>query len=180
MDVTIACICAQPTHETDTVTLADVLDFRATLTVRQEIRFAVSSAREAGEVLSLAEMTAIMTESYLLHAITAWTVKDERGKPLAISKSAIRDRLLANYEEAEKVGDAADTLYSETVVLPLLTGASKSSPPTPTPPKSSTSAPTNGSTPRKRSKPSSISTTPMVVTGPMAASPAGASNSSLS
>jgi hypothetical protein len=182
MDVTIPCICppkdGEPRHEQDTVTLPETLDFRTTLTIRSTIRLGNQLARATGEIPSLPEMIAAMAEAYLLHTISAWTLVDEHGKPVPVSKANIRDILLTNYEAAETVGDAADDLYSEKVVLPLLTGASSSSPPTPT--TVPTSRKTNGSTPRKPSKRSSTASTQMVVTGPMAASPGGASSSSLS
>ncbi len=184
MDVTIPCPCPPKAdgtarHDVDTVTLPDVLDFRTTLTVRQMIRFAEAAAREAGESMSLAEMTAVMTEAYLLHGILAWTLVDDHGKALPVTKPHIRERILANYESAEKIGDAADDRYSEKVVLPLVVPASTSSQRSPTP---GSTSPTNGPSPkpRKPSKRSSTSTSPMAVTGPMAASPGGVSSSSLS
>jgi hypothetical protein len=188
MDVQIACLCppkdGAPVHEQDTVTLPDVLDFRTTLTIRQTIRFEEVRMKEAKEPLSLAEMTAVMAEAYLVHCITAWTLVDADGKPVPPSRANIRELLFTNYEAAETVGDAADRLYSDKVVLPLLTGASNSSPSTRTPERPAstrrTSATMNGSTPRKPSKRSSTTTIPMVVTGPMAASPGGDSSSSLS
>jgi hypothetical protein len=188
MEVTIACLCppkdGAPRHEQDTVTLPDVLDFRTTLTIRQTIRVEHQLAAVASEVPTLAETIAMMAEAYLLHTIASWSLVDEAGKPMPVSKANVRDRLLTNYEAAETVGNAADLLYSDKVVLPLLTGASNSSPSTRTPERPAsprrTSATTNGSTPRKPSKRSSITTTPMVVTGPMAASPGGDSSSSLS
>ena len=178
MDVQIPCICPTSPHDEDTITLADTLAFRETLTIRQEIRLAVEVARARAESLSLAEMTAVMAEAYLLHGIVSWSLTDDNGKPLPLSKTNIRDHLMAAYEAAESVGNAADGLYSEKVVLPLLQRESSSSRRTPTRQGSSTSpTSTPGSTPRKRSKRSSTSTSPMAVTGPMAASPGGASNS---
>jgi hypothetical protein len=188
MDVRIDCICPPivkqdvqlPRHEYDTVTLPETLDFKTTLTIRQTIRFAVAGM---DETMSVAEMTAVMAEAYLLLCPSAWTLVDEKGKPVPISRQAIRDNLLTHYEAAEVVGNAADELYSEKVVLPLLQGASSSSRSTPTPdaPDSTppTSATTNGLTPRRRSKRSSTTTSPMVATGPMAASPGGGSSTSL-
>jgi hypothetical protein len=187
MEVRIPCICppkedGEQRHVEDAVTLPDVLDFRRTLTVRQAIRFAVGESVAEGETLTVAEMTAVMAEAYLLHCIDAWTVLDEKGKALPVTKANVRARLLeGDFEAAETVGNAADDLYSDKVVLPLMARARPSSPPTPTP--VPTSATTHGS-PKKgrrtRSKPSSISTSPMAVTGPMAASHAGGSSSSLS
>jgi hypothetical protein len=175
MDVPIRCICppgadGQP-HVEDTVTLPDILDFRKTLTVRQY----VSHERIGDE--SVPEFIVLLIEAYLLHTVAAWTLIDEAGKPLPVSKANIRGVLMAdaNMDVAEKVGDAADNLYSGKVFLPLMNGASSSSPGTPT---TGSTSPTSGrgSTPRKHSRRSSISTSPMVVTGPMAASPAGVSS----
>lgn len=179
MDVQISCLCPPKAdgtarHDQDTVTLPDTLDFRQMLTVRQAIRFANIDADPA---TSLAQMTAVMAEAYVLHCISAWTLLDEKGKPVPVTQANVRAHLLSHYEAAEKVGDAADDLYSEKVVLPLILGASSSSSPSRT--ARPTSPPTNGKTPRKHSKSSSTSTIPMAVTGPMAASPGGGSSSSL-
>lgn len=179
MDVTISCLCPPKAdgtarHDQDKVTLPDTLDFRQMLTVRQAIRFANVDADAA---TALAQMTAVMAEAYLLHCISAWTIVDEKAKPVPVTQVNVRTHLLSNYEAAEKVADIADELYSEKVVLPLLVGASNSSSPSRT--ERPTSPPTNGTTAPKRSKRSSTSTIPMAVTGPMAASHGGGSSSSL-
>lgn len=178
MDVSINCIC--PTrdgaqrHASDTVTLADRLDFRTLLTLRQSIAFEIREAET-----SPASVIAVLIEQYLLHCVTGWSLVDEAGKPVPVSRQAIRDRLLTHQEEAEVVGNAADNIYTDTVTLPLTVRASSSSETTPTPkPTSATNG--HGTRPPKPSKPSSTSTTPMVATGPMAASPGGVSSSSQS
>lgn len=179
MEVTIDCICppkdGERRHGQDTIILPDTLDFTRTITVRQAIRVAT---RRDPEGLSLAELTAVMAEAYLLHSIDAWTLVDGHGEPLPVTKANVREYLLSNPDIAEEVGNACDEAYSEKVVFPLLYRAPTSSPPTPMP--EPTSPTTPGSTirrPRKGSKPSSTFTSPMAVTGPMAASPAGDSNS---
>lgn len=178
MDVTINCICpakgGAQRHASDTVTLADRLDFRTLLTLRQAIGFEIREPET-----SPASIIAVLIEQYLLHCVTGWSLVDEAGKAVPVSRQAIRDRLLTHQEEAEIIGTAADDIYTDTVTLPLTHRASSSSETTPTP--GSTSA-TNGHGTRrpKPSKPSSISTTPMVVTGPMAASHGGGSSSSQS
>lgn len=176
MEVTINCICptkadGAPRHNQDRVTLPDTLDFRTALTVRQTVAMEMATRSS-----SLAAVIGLLIEAYLLYCIESWTLVDEKGKPVPVSRQAVQERLLTHFDEAEKVGDAADDLYTEKVVLPLVNGASKSSPVTPTP---GSTSPTNGhGTKRPRpSKRSSTSTTPMVVTGPMAASPAGVSSS---
>jgi hypothetical protein len=174
MDVQIACICplkdGEARHEHDTVTLPDTLDFRRTLTVRQSIAWGMNGPVEQ------AALIALLIESYVLHCIDSWTCEDDKGKPLPLSSQNVRDYLLPQYDQAEAVGEAADSLYTEKVILPLLNRASSSLPPTPTPEPTS---PTNGggTTPRKPSKRSSTSTIPMVATGPMQSSPGGAYSS---
>ena len=79
---------------------------------------------------------------------------------VAVSEEAIRTRLLTRPAEADAIAEAADGLYQEAVMLPLLRRAQNSSPPTPT--DDSTSAPKDSApTPLKRSKRSSTTTSPM-------------------
>jgi hypothetical protein len=180
VNVTIPCPCPPKAdgtarHESDTVTLPEVLDFRTTIVVRQSIQWLKTNDPDA----TVPEIVATLAETYLLHCIEEWSLVDDKGKAVPVSKAAIRERLLPATEAAMAVGNAADDLYTDKVVLPLFLQASSSSPPTQTDePTSPTSGP--GPTPRKPSKRSSITTTPMAVTGPMAASPGGASSSSLS
>jgi hypothetical protein len=176
MDVQIACICppkadGAPRHERDTVTLPDVLDFRRTITVQQTI-----ALRLDGIGATLPEITGVLMETYVLHCIDAWSVLDAEGKPVPPTKAEIAARLLPRFDEAEKVADAADDLYTDTVALPLVMRAVRSLLPTST---DGSTSPSNGSggKRRKRSRPSSTTSSPMVVTGPMAASPGGVSSS---
>lgn len=177
--VTIECLCppkaaGEVRHpQGDTVTLRERLDFRAAVTARNTIVFLKSEDPDA----SAAEILAALTETYLLLGIESWSLLDAKGKPLPPSKAAIREYLLARPEIAMRVGDAADELYSEAVVLPLLARAQNFSPPTPT--NGPTSAP-KGSSPKppKPSKPSSTTTTPTGGTVPTSLSPAGDSSSS--
>lgn len=175
MNVPIRCTCppkadGAPRHDADNVTLRDKLDFRTRLALRQTIKW----ANTKGGVTE-GEVFAILTEAYLLHCIDAWSLVDEKGKPVPPSRENIATFLDDHVDEGMAVADAADGLYTETVLLPLLLGVSSSSPSTSTKPP--TSQTTTGQTPHpKRSKRSSTSTTPMAVTGPMQASPAGASS----
>lgn len=183
MDVKIECICppkadGEPRHEQDTVTLPEILGFREVRVIRQAIRLAFGGTRP-----SLAELSGLMSEQVVLHCIAAWTCEHdvtEKGRShteqLPLTRDSIETYLLPNYDAAEAVASAAEALYSEKVVLPLMVGASRSSKPSPI--NRPTSRRKSGSTSRsKRSKPSSITTTPMAVTGPMAASAGGVSNS---
>lgn len=174
---TIECVC--PTAgdvrhpDGDVVTLRERLDFRSALTARNAIVVLKTEDPDApaGEVL------AALTETYLLVGIESWTFVDARGKPVPVSRAAVRAFMDEHQEAAMSLGDEADGLYNEAVVGPLVRKASNSSPPTPI--GASTSAKGGGS-PRKRPKPSSTSTSPTDVTERMSASPAGGSNSSRS
>jgi hypothetical protein len=159
----------------DEITLREKLDFHAAVTVRNSI--AVLSS-EDGET-SVAEVLAVLTENYLLFGIESWTLVDAKGKPVPVSKQSIRELLLSHPDVAMDVGDEADALYAESVMLPLLARAQRSLPPTPT--DESTSPTTGSSTTRpKRSKPSSISTIPTAGTVVTSSSLDGDSSSSQS
>lgn len=159
MEVQIKCICppnavGQPRHEHDTIVLRDTLDFRRAVALRNEAIIARQGRAD------LAEILATLTEGYLIHGIESWTLVDEKGKPVPVDHQAIRDRLLTHIFEATKVGDEADGLYAEAIIVPLLAEASSSSPPSST--TGSTSAQAKASSPsksRKRPSPSSTTTT---------------------
>ena len=170
MIATIPCPCPGTPHESDTVTLRDALSPRDAMAISKElvVLYAEDPDSTAGDVL------AVLTEGYVLRGIEAWTLTDD-GKPLEVTKGAIRDRILSRLDVFSIVGEVADGLYAEAVMLPLLQRASKSSPPTPT--EDSTSAPTDsGSTPPTPSRPFSTTTTPMDDIGQTFASPGGDSS----
>lgn len=155
MDVSIACVCPGAPHERDTITLRDRLDFRSAIALRN----VAVNARVNDPGISTEEIMAILTEGYLLHGVESWTIVDDRGKAIPVSRATIQDRLLAHVMEASEVGNAADTLYAMATIIPLVIAASDYSPPTPI--DESTSATSAGpSTSRKRSRRSSTSTIP--------------------
>ena len=162
--VVIRCVCPGAPHESDTVTLRDPLDFRTAITLRQSVAALYVGPSGETQQPTVAEVTGLLIESYLLYTIASWTLVDERGKPVPVSRENVIGLLMHdNPIEAAAIGDAANELYMDKVVLPLLLAASGSSRPTPT--KRSTSR-TNGS-PRgtaKRSSPSSITSIPTVGT----------------
>lgn len=154
MDVIVPCICPGKQHETDTITLREHLDFRSAVALRN----AAVVARLDPE-LDNVDILAVLTEGYIVYGIESWTLCDDEGRPLAVSRDAIRSLLLPHVLEAAMVGDAADQLYAMAVVIPLLTAASDSSPATPTEP--STSATNDGQlTSPKPSRRSSTTTIP--------------------
>ena len=175
MDVTIPCLCEGSPHEKDTITLRESLDFRRASIARNAFLVLLS---ERGGTAPLADVLATVTETFIRVGIVAWTLRDEKGKPVPVTDESMEQRLLSNIDVAMTVGDAADELYRETI-LPLLLRASDSSRPSPT---TKSTSRTNGSsakrpTPLKRS---STSTTPTVATETTSSSLAGVSNSSQS
>lgn len=177
MDVYIPCICppkdGQSRHERDTISLRDTLDFRQAITVRNEALV----TRAADPDVSTAEIMAAMTEAYLVAGVTHWSLVDDRNKSVEVSKAAIRSLLLPSFEAATIVADAADELYREKVILPLLQPASSYSPPTLTAAGTSPTNDTPSKHPRPRSR-SSTSTTRTDGIGTTSALHAGASSSS--
>jgi hypothetical protein len=181
MDATINCPCPPKADggarhpDGDTVTLKETLDFRSVTAIRTNI-----SMLEDGS--NIADIMATLTEGYLIYGIASWTLVDEKNKPVPVTRAAITDILLADIGSAAIVGDAADEVFGEKVLLPLLNRAGTSSPPTPMEPTSvrpPASTPSSVRPPR-RSKPSSISTIPTDDTETTSSSLAGVSNSSQS
>ena len=152
----IRCICppkadGQPRHDHDTVTLKERMDFRNSVAIRNAL------ALEAGDdgVLDMADVLAILTERFVRYGIASWTIVDDKNKAVDVSQEAITRLILSDIEVAMQIGDAADDLYREAVMLPLLARGQTSSPSSQT--NGSTSAPTTRST--RRRKPSSRSST---------------------
>jgi hypothetical protein len=180
MDVTIDCLCPRKgdivRHPNgDTVTLRDRLDFHAATSIRHSIALLYSEDSETGG----GEILALLTEHYMLFGVARWSLVDEKGKPIEVTKPAIRAHLFGVPDAAMTVGDAADELYAEQVMLPLMARAAKSSLPSPT---TASTSPTSSSSekPRKPSKPSSISTIPTAATATTTSSLDGDSSSSQS
>lgn len=186
MDVPIRCVCppkadGSPRHEGDTITLRDTLGFREVTTIRGLV-----GQIDVSDTLAVAEILATLTEGYIIFGVEAWTLRhdttDDKGRsrpnqPIPVSRAAIREHLLSAVDAAADVGDAADGLYGEKVVLPLLMRASRSSQGSPT--DGSTSPTTDTSekrpTPLKRSSTGSSRT---VATAPTSSSLDGDSSSS--
>jgi len=177
MDVTIKCVCPGSPHETDRITLRDKLDFHTATTIRKALAMVDNDDPRS----RTAEVLAVLSEFYLLMGVQFWTLVDEGGKNLDVSQSAIRAYLLES-PDVDVLIEAADELYNEAILLPLLSRASMSSPPTPTPSQgddSLTSATTDSpATPPKPSKRSSTTTSRTVGTETTSLSLVGVSNSS--
>lgn len=179
MDVTIPCPCpekdGEPRHAEDTVKLRDRLDFRGGVTIRKALGILYTEDPDAG----MADVLAVLAEQYLLLGVESWTLVDDKGDPVPADKPAIRAFMDAHAELAMDLGNKADDLYHEQVLLPLLTRGLTSLPDTPT--DESTSA-TDGTSPDPQtpSRPSLISTSQTVDTETTTTSPDGAYSSSQS
>ncbi len=174
----IRCVCpakpdGSPRHDHDEVVLKDHLDFRSAVSIRNAVSLLKSEDPDA----STADVLAALTEGYVLNGVASWSLVDAKGKPVEPTRTAIREFMEDHLDEALELANEADSMYMESVMLPLIVRGSTSSSTTPT--ASSTSRPT-GSTvkPRKPSPPSSISTTPTDDTETTTASPDGDSRSS--
>ena len=174
--VTVACLCppnaaGEVRHPAgDEITLREHLDFRAALTARNMMMLVKTEDPDA----TVADILAALTETYLLVGIESWSLVDGKNKPIEVTKAAIREHLFSRTDIAMEVGNAADGLYSQAVIGPLVALASKSSPTTPT--DRSTSVTKPSSSPRKPSRPSSIASIPMAGTAKTSPSLAGVSN----
>jgi hypothetical protein len=168
MEVKIPCVCGN--HDEDTITLREKLGFVEASAIRNGI--AIRRA-ESGDDLETGEILAILTEGYILYGVESWSIKEP------VTRANIRRLILANWEAASVLADAADEAYSSAVMLPLLARASTSSRPTPT--NGSTSpSPSSPTPPPKPSKRSSISTIPTDDTATITSRPGGDSRSSQS
>jgi hypothetical protein len=174
MDVQIRCVCPGSPHKEDRVTLRDTLDFHTATTIRK----ATAMVDNDDPRSRTAEVLAVLSEFYVLMGVRSWTLVDDKGRPLEVNQSAIRAHLLES-PDVDRIIEAADDLYNEAILLPLLVRAGMYSPPTST--DGSTSAPTDSPPkPPKPSKRSSTSTTRTVGTDATSLSLVGVSNTSQS
>lgn len=187
-EVRVPCLCGGRHPDGDTIHFRPTLDYAAVAA----IRYGAQAARGEDAEMSVPEIMAVLNQGYLLYGIEHWTVEDENGKPLPVSRTAIRERLLTNVPAALMAGDAADDLYGPQVILPLAALGSSLSQPSPT---SGSTSPTTGSPSTstesgvssthsvkrpKLSRRSLTTTTQTGVTEAISLSPAGVSKSSRS
>lgn len=177
----IPCICpvepgSEPRHATDTVDLRPRLGFREVDTIKNSLGIMYLQDPDAG----FADTFAVLREGYLLLGIESWSVVGLDGEPLPVTKPNIREHLLTRMDAAALVADAADDLYQEAVMRPLLQAASTSSPPTSTEPSTSAESGSSEESTLKPSSPSSITTIRTAGTATTSSPRDGASSSSQS
>jgi hypothetical protein len=172
---TIECVCPPKNGEVrhpkgDTVRLRQKLGFREAVQARNVIVLLKQDDPDA----DVADILGALTEVYLLVGIESWTLTDEKGRAIEPTRPAIRQFMADHTSEAMDIGEEADTLYSEAVVLPLVARAARSSQPSQT--DDSTSVMTGSPVPLRRSKRSSTTSSQTDDTGMMPASLGGVSN----
>lgn len=173
-EVKIGCPCpkrdgAARHPDGDTLTFRERLDFRSAFAVRNEF----GMLRASGEA-TIGEAMAALTEGFLIYGIEAWTLTDEKDRPIPVNRPAIRRYILSDLSIAEPAADAADELYGP-VILPLVVKVSSSSPTSSI--ESETSAkPDSKETTPSPSSPSSTTTSPTDATETTSPVPAGVSS----
>lgn len=138
------CPCPGEPHAQETVTL--------TPTLTLPMASAALAAINAGEATASAMQQGII-EAYLPAGIREWTFTDEQRKPVPISRDNM-ERLLPWDKGGMELAEAADALYSETLMRPLVARIERLSEPSPTEP-STPPSPPFGPPPPVRLEPSS-------------------------
>lgn len=166
----IPCPCPGTPHpDGDTVYLRSKLGLRAGATLQNLVIVArnrhIASVEEGAPVpdmtpLAEAELTAELTEGYILMGVVDWTFTDPDGRKVPVHADTIRALLLEDFGMASAVADRADELYMPAVIGPLVKAAEPSSQDITT--DESTSPTTSGAPPDPTPlRQSSITTTPM-------------------
>ena len=132
------CRCPGTPHAQDEVYLLPRLTFEGG--ARSDA--VIAAHLERGDT---ADLGRALSRVYLTEQVAGWNLTGEGGLPLPFAPAL----LLSDWEASRVVADKADDLYSEVLLAPLVTAASKSSPAGRT--AASTSARTRtASRPRKR------------------------------
>jgi hypothetical protein len=177
---TIDCICPPKADgETrhpggDTINLRPKLDLRRGLAVRNNVLRMIAEDPDADNM----DVLTAMSEAYVLEGIESWTLVDAKGKPIPVTRTAIRELVMADLAVGAVVSAEADPLYADATV-PLVLKAFSSSPTSPTEPSTSVTT-TSSPRPRKPRKRSSTSTTRTDGIVTITRSPGSDSNSSQS
>ena len=177
-----------------TVTLRDRLDYPSGYAVRTALATASEELKQSYGVANgnlpaeaIPDLMAAISMHEILRGVEGWSGEAFAGKP--VTRQNIHALILDDPDRSMVVGKAAEELYMQQVIGPLVTLAANSSPPSPISEPTSvlngsnspSEAEPNGSTPspkpRKRSKRSSTTSTPMDSTETTSAELAGVSRS---
>jgi hypothetical protein len=148
-----ACQCPGTPHENgDEVHLRKRLGLAAGVQLQRRVVDANANSEDT-DVLA-----GKLAEAYIRVGVVAWNLTDEAGKPVPVNQDTLQTHLLDDFARSIEVADAADGIYMDTVLGPLVKRVAESSRSTTT--NGSTSPTANGAhKPQKQSKRSSTSTT---------------------
>lgn len=146
--VELDCRCPNTPHEKDTVWLRPQLGVEGGMAADVLWREGATS---------VGAMVGKLAQAYLQFGITRWTFTDDAGQPVPCDPLTIA-RFTKNWTAAREVAEVADTLYSESILTPLLGRALTSLRPGQTARSTSASRTTTTNRPR-RSKRSTTATT---------------------
>lgn len=110
------CQCPGAPHERDEVYLLPRLTFDGGAAAEAVISTAIGTGDADAVAVPL-------VRAYLAHQVAGWNLVDADGQPVPYSM----ELLLSDWETARVVGDAADELYSEGLLAPLVAAVSTSS-----------------------------------------------------
>ena len=148
----IPCPCPNTPHpDGDTVELREKLGLAAGVEIQATVRGLIGKPD--------AVIVAALVEEYVKHGVAGWTFVDKDGAPVDVTPENVQSWVLDDFTLATPVAEAADKLYEDAVLGPLVRAAANSSRTTPT--ESSTSPTDSGSDENPtQSSPSSTETTP--------------------
>ena len=158
VSVPIACPCPGTPHpDGDTVFLRPKLGLGGGVALQSLLLGYLREVNEGKRILDWEEITGILSEGYLLNGVSSWTLLDEDGKPVPVTRQTIGEQLLDDFTLSSAVGSVADGLYYDPVLAPLLTKLSESSTSSQTSKSTSATGKSKGKTakPRSRSTPRS-------------------------
>ena len=166
----IPCPCPNGEHavQGDTVELRERLGLAAGIAIQATVRELIGQPN--------AVIVAALVEAYVRHGVAGWTFVDDIGRDVPVTPENIQAWVLDDFTLATPVAEAADKLYEDAVLGPLVRAAATSSPTTPTEPSTSPTDPTlsDGSEPNPTpSSPSSTTSTQTDDTETTSSSPDG-------
>lgn len=154
-----------PRHpEGDTVELRERLGLAAGIEIQATVRGLIGQPD--------AVIVGALVEAYVRHGVAAWSFVDKDGVPVEVTPDNVQAYILDDFTTASPVAEAADKLYEDAVLGPLVRAAATSSPTTPT---ESSTSPTDSGSPEslEPSKPSLTESTPTDDTETTSSSPDG-------
>ncbi len=171
----VPCHCLAQ-HGEDTITFRDRLDYTDAMTISNAPTFVA----EEDMTIRPARVLAVMSRLYAIYGVTDWTITDDHGRKVAVNPENVTKHLLEVTDVAVPLTEALNDQYQPQVLLPLVSRAESSSPPTPITKSTSVKSSRSPRRSPKPSPPSSTSTIPTAGTETTSSSLVGVSSSSQS